>query len=298
MLNTAPIFVNGFQYGGTNILINLIASHPDVGLSRVETHEVFYGREREQIWKWVSRFFYLPILGLTRQHIFWPYNLDDRRTPPRIVWPYIDLLLFLNKLVASDNRSLGYEMDTTIKKIAGARLLSKNVNGLALTTALFDRMYPQATFVALVRNGFALCEGFMRRGWSVERFGRLYHRVGQAMLNDVENRENYMLVRFEDMLADPVGELENICRHAHLDFDRIRRVRLQAKASMNQSGERKRTFGSTNREVQWFPPDQVRSRFRQDVNENQIARLSEEEKKQFLTFTRPLMERFGYIGDD
>jgi Sulfotransferase family len=43
----APIFVIGFLRGGTDILMNLLASHPDTRFVGRETHMVFYGKAKE-----------------------------------------------------------------------------------------------------------------------------------------------------------------------------------------------------------------------------------------------------------
>ena len=85
-------------------------------------------------------------------------------------------------------------------EIARRRLLCKNVNGVVFTTPLFQKMYPDATFIALVRNGLALCEGFVRRGWNARDFGILYDRVCRRMLEDARSVSNYNIVRFEDLL--------------------------------------------------------------------------------------------------
>ena len=43
-------------------------------------------------------------------------------------------------------------------------MLSKNGTGTVFATDLLAKMYPDATFIALIRNGLAICEGFTRRG--------------------------------------------------------------------------------------------------------------------------------------
>ena len=46
MLNKRPIFIIGFARGGTNIILNLLRSHPDVCSPRGETDQVFRGKGR------------------------------------------------------------------------------------------------------------------------------------------------------------------------------------------------------------------------------------------------------------
>ena len=72
MLNKQPIFINGFQRGGTNIMMNLILSHPHVcKLSHSETHRIFYGREDQPVGRWFRRALYAPLVLSTQQHVFW-----------------------------------------------------------------------------------------------------------------------------------------------------------------------------------------------------------------------------------
>lgn len=44
MLNKKPLFINAFARGGSNILMNLLMSHPGVCVSNGETHKVFKGQ--------------------------------------------------------------------------------------------------------------------------------------------------------------------------------------------------------------------------------------------------------------
>lgn len=297
MLNRSPIFVHGFQRGGTNILVNLIASHPDTALLRTETHEVFYGRNSEHVRKWFSRLTYLPILAVARQHVFWPYRLYERKRLPQVMLNYVDGLFFLSKITAAENRRNPSAPGgkRSLAEVAKARLLGKNVNGVVLATDLLAEMYPDVTFIALIRDGFALCEGFIRRGWSVERFGQMYKRVGQKMIQDAQRKENYLIVRFEDLIDDPLATLQKVYTAAGLDLNQVEMFRLQAKLSMDKDGKRQYAFGADDRETRWFPFEELSAQFRRDVNENQRARLTPQNKEQFLALAKDTMGYFGYL---
>jgi hypothetical protein len=293
MLNRAPIFVVGFQRGGTNILTNLIASHPDVCALGRETHQVFYGRHRQTVGKWIDRLRYVPILVAARDHVFRPASLKERRVMPRPAMRYADWLLHRSKVAA------GRELLDDDTQVAASgdhrRLLAKNVNGLALATPVFGRMYPDATFIAMVRNGLALCESYVRRGWTADAFGMTYERICDQMLQDAETRPNYHLVRFEEMIADPVAMIEKIYRHTSLDVRMVTRFRLQAKQSMGRDGRRNYTFGGDrDRETRWFNLDELGGCFRTDVDENQIARLADRDRQSFLRRAGRSMARLGY----
>jgi hypothetical protein len=293
MLNKAPIFVVGFQRGGTNILTNLIASHPDVCALGRETHQVFYGRHKQAVGKWIDRLRYVPILVAARDHVFRPASLEERRVMPRPAMRYADWLLHRSKVAAG--REVPDSGAGTARGGHQRRLVAKNVNGLALATPVFERMYPDATFVALVRNGLALCESYVRRGWTADAFGTTYERICDRMLQDAETRPNYHLVRFEEMIADPAAVIEKVYRYTSLDVRMVTKFRLQAKQSMDREGRRNYTFGGDrDRETRWFSLGELGGCFRTDVDENQIARLADRDRQSFLQQAGRSMARLGY----
>ncbi len=295
MLNVAPIFVNGFHRGGTNVLMNLIASHPDVCMAAGETHEVFHGKSTEPLGKWLRRASYLPIWLLARQHIFGPLWLGERKRIPRYLIRYIDLLFYCNKLIAPENRFKAEGIENSKSEIGRSRVLSKNASGTVMATGLLSEAYPDATFIGLVRNGLALCEGMMRRGYTADYAGHLYETICQRMLDDAVRINNYHIVRFEDMISDPAACIDEVYGHAHLDTASAPKFRFEAKRSTKRDGTRDFTVGSEYKRLHWFEKQELRDHFRQDVNENQIAQLSGQDRDVFLQRARRSMERFGYL---
>lgn len=295
MMNQAPIFINGFQRGGTNILMNLVASHPQVCMLGGETHIVFYGRDWQPAKKWLHRLLAAPLLLQTGQHTFWPYRFYSRRRLVRPLQQYVDAIFFASKVMAPRNRMIRPQQPRPWRQRQRARLLAKNVNGVVLATPIFAEMYPDATFIALVRNGLALCEGFVRRGWTAARAGRMYEAVCQQMLHDAAHLPNYHIVRFEEMIGNPVYTTQRILEQAGLDPRQVNDYRLQAKQSMDKNGRRAYTFGGVqDRETRWFAPAALQTHFRQDVNENQIAQLSASDREIFLHHAGQSMAALGY----
>lgn len=296
MLNKAPIYVNGFSFGGTNMIVNLLASHPDVCWLSGETHEVFYSKPRKKMDKWVRRVLCLPVQASVGQHIFGRECLDPRRALPSFMMRYVDLLFFLDKMNTDRNEFKSEQERYSREELKGCRFLAKNVNGVVLASSQFAKMYPDATFFALVRNGLALCEGYVRRGWAPEDAGKMYETVCQQMINDSGTLPNYHLVRFEDMVADPAGFMKKIYGLAGLDAGKVDKVRLQAKRSMNKDGTRSYTFGgSKDRETHWFSMEELAGYVRNDVNQNQIEQLGEQNREIFLRQARSSMEKLGYL---
>ena len=295
MLNKAPIFVNGFSFGGTNMIVNLLASHPDVCWLSGETHEVFYSKPRKKMDKWVRRTVYFPIEVFSGRHIFGRECLEPRRDLSSLMMRYVDLLFFLDKMKTDRNEFKSEQKRYSREEVRNSRFLAKNVNGVVLASSQFARMYPDATFFALVRNGLALCEGYVRRGWAPGDAGKMYEIVCQKMIEDSRTIPNYYIVRFEDMVSDPVGFMKKIYGNAGLDESKVEKVRLQAKRSMNSDGTRSYTFGgSKDRETHWFTIAELRNYVRKGVNENQIDRLCLQDRDAFLNQAQGSMELLGY----
>ena len=295
VMEDSVIFVNGFQRGGTNILVNLLASHPKVGWI-TETHQIFYGDEwSSPTSKWGKRILSAPIVLATGQHIFWINQLDDRKPLIKPLAKYVDWRMKssardeIEKNYANVNQTNGTDQASVIP-------LYKNVNGVVLATRLFLNLYPQSSFIGLVRDGLALCEGFMRRGWTVERFGKMYARVCNQMIEESKWMPRYHILRFEDILDNPAAAIEEAYEWLGLEMLPGMKFRLQSKRSMDKNGQRSYLFGGEkDREVFWFPMEELKEHLRPDVNQNQIAQLSKQDKEVCLDLIREPMEYFGYL---
>ena len=246
--------------------------------------------------KWVRRFFYLPVEASTGRHVFGRECLDERGHLSGPMTRYVDLFFYIDKLSTDRNEYKSEDVRYLRKEMRNCRFLAKNVNGVVLASSQFAQIYPDATFLALVRNGLALCEGYVRRGWTAEDAGRMYETVCQKMIQDSQTIPNYHILKFEEMVSDPVGFMKKIYSYSGLDFAKVQKVRLQAKKSMNEDGTRSYTFGgSKDRETHWFTLEELRNYVRKGVNENQIDRLSPQDRDAFLRQARSSMEILGYL---
>jgi hypothetical protein len=299
VLNQGPIFINGLSRGGTNILMNLLLSHPEVCMPTGETHKVFKGRARgDSTWRLIQKrlCYDLPVRVAMRQDIFHPLLLHPRKRAPNWVQRFVDRILYREKLRArheSHNRYKSEGVEYTREEIADSRLLCKNVNGLIYTADMFREMYPDAVFLGIVRNGLAVCEGHVRRGRTADEFARMYSQLVTRMVEDAARWEDYHVIRFEDMISHPVSLLHKIYRLAGLDVEKVQKVRLQLKATVDRQG-RHGLAGGYDRQVVWYDLDDLASHFRPDVNENQIRQLSPQAREAFLRIAQVSMERLGY----
>jgi len=298
MLNKQPIIVNGFSRGGTNILVNLLLSHPDTAMPTGELHKVFGGEtkkfSRKKIYKTI--FYNMPIKLLSRQDIFHRTLYIPRDIPNKIVLKYIDWILFREKQRAlKEAHNLWRDPFThyTKKELAKSRVTPKAFDGLIFTNDIFREMYSDVRFVAVIRNGLALCEGHMRRGQSIEKAASEYNIVCNEILRNISNPD-YLVIKFEDILSEPLKVIQKIYSHCDLDIKKCKYFRLQNKSTVSKSGESV-LKGDYDKQLVWYTPEEISHHFIPDVNQNQIARLKESEMRYLKDTIGPVMQRLGYF---
>ena len=296
-----PIFVNGFSRGGTTLLSNILASHPDTCFLG-ETHHIFKGHRRADSW-W-------RVLAKATRHDL-PYILRQREDvfSPRLIRPRRPLsrrsILRLKHILERERyRARRHPMYSQFKsanvaytwqEIQQARLLSKNIDGMIYTTGILAAAFPAATFISLLRNGFALCEGHLRRGRSAAESGWRYRRLVERMLCDAEVLPNYHFVRFEDLLADPLRVTREIYELAGLDPRPVSQVRMQRRRVKDARGNHRLESGGDEWSVVWLDLHDLPRYLEPNADRNQIVRLSDDDRLAFLAEAGPTMMRLGYL---
>jgi hypothetical protein len=193
----------------------------------------------------------------------------------------------------AQNRFKYEGVEYTEAEIIESRLLSKNVNGAVFLTPLLRKMYPNATFFGLVRDGRALCESHLRRGASVEEVVDLYRKVGGAMLDYESTYSGFHLLKFENLVREPRGVLSKVYEKANLRFSRIRKIRLQIKEKTSSGGER-HLKANKDRKVVWYNQDEVSSYFDSSINSHQIGQLDNEVRAYFEDRAKDTLSSLGY----
>jgi hypothetical protein len=298
MLNREPIFIHGFARGGSNIIMNLLLSHPNVCLSNGETDKVFKGTKWDSTWDVAKKklLFDYPICLLSRQNLFSQANLKKRKHVPDYLKRYIDLILYRGRyaaIVDTHNRYKSENIEYTKEELTDCRLLSKGLGGIAFTVDMFSEIYSDATFLGLVRNGFALCESFVRRGFDPKYVGFMYKTVARQLIKSAAERTNYHLYYYEDMVENPIEFMKIIYSATRLDINDITKVRLQSKGIMQSDGKRAHIKGR-DREVFWHEMVDLHKFIKNDVNQNQIRQLKQKDRDKFLSEAGDVMEELGY----
>ncbi len=299
--NKRPIFIVAFAYGGSNILLNLLRSHPGVCSPRGELNEVFKGKLDEPILTRIAKTLrYLPCMLAEGGDIFRFNDWEDRKPFKSFTQNQVDRILYDEKIWATGEDQNLYKSENvkyTREEIAGSRLLSKNLDGLIFASRQLAAMYPDAVFIALVRNGFAVSEGHLRRGYHFETFVRNYEKGCQRMLEDSKLIPNYHIVRYEDILERPQEMLREIYRMANLNLTEVEKIRQQIKKVITKDGSHQNVDNKKWKEVVWYGVDEFHMHFRPESNKNQINRLSEEQKNLIVQLSGSSLRQFGYLPD-
>ncbi|MEM6325519.1 MAG: sulfotransferase [Bacteroidota bacterium] len=292
MKNDRPIFLNCYSRGGSNILWNLFLTHPDVCSPIRETLDIFYRDLPRPRREGVTAALLARQWGLFDQ-----WNLAPRGPVPGAAQRYIDRMLFEWKMktLEDDEMRLKAEGEAyTREEVERSRLVAKNNNGLTFLSDLFGDMYPGATFFALVRHPVPLYESHRRRNLtdSVESFASFYRAIATRMLNDAERMERYHVLRFGDVLADPVAVMHELYAKADLDPSHVTKVRLKAKPHLTPDGQQ--ATGFTVGEHYWFEPENVHALLDPNVNTYSAELLTKAEQDRLLALTADVRARLGY----
>ncbi|WP_457670278.1 sulfotransferase family protein [Thiolapillus sp.] len=232
------VFIVGCYNSGTTLLHNIIASHPAVASLPREgqycTDQLLVPSE----------------VGLTRIWAFQP----ERFIPSAGNEP--------------DAEKIKRQWCGLMSNPALPVFLEKSIPNAARITWL-NKHFPNAHFIALVRNGYAVAEGIHRKaGQSVEVAAKQWRESNRIMLEQLEQVERKLLLRYEDMTTQPAETLEKVM--TFLDLDGAKLV-LDQKWAIHGASSNIR-----------------------NMNARSLARLSEEEKAFIRQEAGELLEAFHY----
>ncbi len=92
----------------------------------------------------------------------------------------------------------------------GETIVEKTTANVVRTRWL-QKVFERSYFIGVVRNGYAVSEGIRRKGGkSVVRGARHWNLVNRIMLRDAAALEHFLLVRYEQLVADPLGIVQQI----------------------------------------------------------------------------------------
>ena len=296
--DAGSVFVTGFSRGGTTLLMNLLASHPEL-CTVGEVHQLFKGSNvRDRPWQvaWKALTRDLPTIVSSGQDLLSPRRWQPRGPVPRFTLRHIDRVLAASKRRSHHDHLNRYKEPGerySPEEVDRARLLGKTLDGTVQLSDTLRAVDSACHFVGLVRHGFAVCEGHVRRGRAAADAGRLYQSVIDRMLADASGDPRYQIVRFETLVAQTWTTMQSVFRGLGLEPSAVRYVRLQHRRRMNQAGEHK-LDGDREWEVRWLAIRELDQVVDPEIDDHQIRLLSASDREAFLREAGDAMERLGY----
>lgn len=278
MINKRPILICGYSRGGTNILWNILQSHPLVCSPRHETGAILRKKEHLKF----SRF-----IGFTNR-------LSITNWYP--ILRLIDLQLYKYKMETLHNDNNRYKAEGIVyskKEVSNSFLCLKSVDNDILHTDLLLKVYPDLFIIFITRNGYSIANGHHRRGISVVDSAKNYVKVGEEMRRLMERTDKYMVVRFEDMIESPFETSETIFNKLGLNPASLEKLRLKSKKVIRGNNDHEPMYGKENIKY-WFSRDNINQIVDKDVNQRQISSLSNDMISQFNEYAGLQLIKFGY----
>lgn len=232
------VFIVGCYNSGTTLLHDVIASHPAIA---------HLPREGQYC---TDQLLVPSEVGLTR---VWALQ-------PDMFVPSVDNEPDADKL---KRQWCGHMSNPTLRIF-----LEKSIPNAARITWLAGH-FPNAHFIALIRNGYAVAEGIHRKaGQSVEVAAKQWQQSNRIMLDQLEQVEHKLLLRYEDLTSQPAESMGKV-----MAFLRLEASKLKADKEWTVHGE----------------TSSIRN-----MNTRSLARLSNEEKAFIRQEAGELLDSFHY----
>jgi hypothetical protein len=236
------VFILGCYNSGTTLLHKLLATHSDIGSMPNEGQ--FYSSQLPGGAK-----FNLPRLWALKPELFYINessnpSIDLQRLKKEWAWFYNDP----KKKVL---------IEKTILNSARSRWLQKN----------FRNSY----FIVIFRNGYAVAEGIHRKeNHAIDIAATQWAISNQILLKDLDYLKHKLIVKYEDLVKSPVGELSKITEFLNLNPLHEEVFKEEFKIHKFQSGIR-------------------------DMNKESIGRLSVDEVEAINLKAANVLEQLNYV---
>jgi len=172
----------------------------------------------------------------------------------------------------------------------------KNNNGLTFLANTFRTMYPGATFLALVRDPLPLYESHKRHKTPVsaspEIFAAFYNAMIVHMLAQTAGHSDSHLLRFEDVLADPLDTAHQVYAWCGLDINKVTKLRFKAKSYTRADGSHRTNYQEGRH--YWFAFNELDAMLDPEVDQHQVSKLSPAEAQRLRALTREACQSLGY----
>ena len=210
-----PIFIVGAARSGTTLLQYMLRSHPRISMPTGESHFMI------PLYRNADRFGDLRQLENVRQVLQEMYRISANFLETDLHGMRFDIETLSRELQAQG-------CDTIPKIIAG--LFEKNAYGegkvrwgdktpyYILHLRTIKEMFPNAQIIHIIRDGRDCALSMFGRKYDLNvynayyaaKYWQQYVETGQAIGQELGS-DVYYEIRYEDILADPVGAMQKIC---------------------------------------------------------------------------------------
>lgn len=188
------VFIIGCSNSGTSLLHDLLVPHPNIaslpgeGQFYTDVLPLYFENGCSRVWSEN-----LKLFRMTETH--------RRDNAPRLIHDWKN---YLNRLNA----------DVVLEKTPSNTLRSRWLQ------TIFKNSY----FIAIARDGRAVAEGISRRGDGIGIDRAIAHwiKANNLMLDDAKLLNKFLLVRYEDFVADPHGNIMEILRFIEEDPEKYK----------------------------------------------------------------------------
>lgn len=277
MFNKKVILISGFSRGGTNIIWNILQSHPEICSAMYETHNLINDKENK-IRRKIS--------------IFRKLSLTDSAILKSLV-DYELYRLKMSNYVHESNKFIFSDIKYSRKQMKETALCLKSVDKAIELTDFLLGVYPGLYFISIVRNGYAVLEGHLRRGSSVQETGLLYQFIADKMKYYSEVVPNYKLFKFEEVLDDVFACSQRLFEFTDSQPVHLDSLRLKSKRILKSDGEHEVKYGQEKKKY-WYDRNNIDNYFNKSINDIQIKNLQSKEIKEFNKYAKSALEYFSY----
>lgn len=242
------VFLVGCYNSGTELLMHLLGSHP--AISALPDEGQFLTDQLQADYE-----LGLPRMWVLREDLFRLTEADTGPDPLRLKREWLMRL----------DRSKPLFLEKSPPDAARTRWLQQH--------------FPNAHFVAIVRNGYAVAEGIRRKaepthlasGWPLELCARQWSRSNEILMEDADHLDRILWTRYEDLAENPGSELARILEFLGLGESGSPGIDLDQSWSVHERNEPIR-----------------------NMNGSSIGRLTAEEIDAITEEAGPMLQRFGY----
>ncbi|MGF7137789.1 sulfotransferase family protein [Roseimarinus sediminis] len=231
-----PIFILGAHKSGTSLLRSLFDSHSQLFTIPFEAH--YFELSQHWVENPYRKTSPQPRKAATTRKAMIEYmqllNQSDDRYADSVMKDRIDTARFEAQLQINDQlpeeqwienyfaaiaRSLGHEAG-----IDRLRVVEKSVENGEFAIEL-SRLFPSAKFIHIVRNPYSnivALRKYKSIGFGFPLIDKLFNTLSNNFYwleKNQKNIENYLLVRYEDLLTNPKNTLDQICNFLDLNFE-------------------------------------------------------------------------------